>query len=69
MAGVGDDVGGRLEVGQDGVGAVPAQQLHGGQVGADQVERVVVGQSGVVVLQLLEGLRPVGGGQERELAS
>ena len=45
VAGVGDDVGlVRLEVLQGGAGAVPAEHQRGGQVGADQQERVVAGQ-------------------------
>ncbi|MFZ0189980.1 MAG: APC family permease [Streptosporangiaceae bacterium] len=45
VAGVGDDVGPvRLEVLQGGAGAVPAEHQRGGQVGADQQERVVAGQ-------------------------
>ena len=45
VAGVGDDVGlVRLEVLQGGAGAVPAEHQRGGQVGADQEERVVAGQ-------------------------
>jgi amino acid efflux transporter len=45
VAGVGDDVGlVRLEVLQGGAGAVPAEHQRGGQVGADQEERVVTGQ-------------------------
>ena len=45
VAGVGDDVGlARLEVVQGGAGAVPAEHQRGGQVGADQEERVVTGQ-------------------------
>jgi amino acid efflux transporter len=45
VAGVGDDVGlVRLKVFQGGAGTVPAQHQHGGQVGADQEERVVAGQ-------------------------
>jgi hypothetical protein len=45
VAGVGDDVGlVRLEVLQGGAGAVPGEHQRGGQVGADQEERVVTGQ-------------------------
>jgi amino acid efflux transporter len=45
VAGVGDDVGlVWLEVLQGGAGAVPAEHERGGQVGADQQERVVTGQ-------------------------
>src|SRR5580704_5803731 len=45
VAGVGDEVGlVRLEVLQGGAGAVPAEHHRGGQVGADQQERVVTGQ-------------------------
>ena len=45
VAGVGDDVGlVRLEVLQGGAGAVPAEHQRGGQVRADQQERVVTGQ-------------------------
>jgi len=45
VAGVGDDVGlVRLEVLQGGAGTVPAEHQRGGQVGADQQERVVTGQ-------------------------
>jgi hypothetical protein len=45
VAGVGDDVGlVRLEVLQGGAGAVPAEHQRGGQVGADQEERIVTGQ-------------------------
>jgi amino acid efflux transporter len=45
VAGVGDDVGlVRLERLQGGAGPVPAQHQRGGQVGADQEERVVAGQ-------------------------
>jgi amino acid efflux transporter len=45
VAGVGDDVGlVWLEVLQGGAGAVPAQHQRGGQVGADQEERVVARQ-------------------------
>jgi amino acid efflux transporter len=45
VAGVGDDVGlVRLEVLQGGACAVPAEHQRGGQVGADQEERVVAGQ-------------------------
>jgi amino acid efflux transporter len=45
VADVGDDVGlVRLEVFQGGAGAVPAEHQRGGQVGADQEERVVAGQ-------------------------
>jgi amino acid efflux transporter len=45
VAGVGDDVGlVRLEVLQGGARAVPAEHQRGGQVGADQQERVVAGQ-------------------------
>ena len=60
VAGVGQHVGGRLELGEPGVPAVPAQQQHRGervQVGADQVERVVAGQCVRVFVQFLEGLR------------
>ena len=45
VTGVGDDVGlVRLEVLQGGAGAVPAEHQRGGQLGADQEERVVAGQ-------------------------
>jgi amino acid efflux transporter len=45
VAGVGDDVGlVRLEVLQGGASAVPAEHQRGGQLGADQEERVVAGQ-------------------------
>jgi amino acid efflux transporter len=45
VAGVGDDVGlVRREVLQGGAGTVPAQHQRGGQVGADQQERVIAGQ-------------------------
>ena len=45
VAGVGDDVGLiRLESLQGGAGTVPAQHQRGGQVGADQQERVIAGQ-------------------------
>jgi Amino acid permease len=45
VAGVGDDVSlVRFEVLQGGAGAVPAEHQCGGQVGADQQERVVAGQ-------------------------
>jgi len=45
VAGVGDDVGlVRFEVLQGGAGAVPAEHQRGGQVRADQQERVVTGQ-------------------------
>lgn len=45
VAGVGDDVGlVRFEVLQGGAGAVPAEHQRGGQVCADQQERVVTGQ-------------------------
>jgi amino acid efflux transporter len=45
VADVGDDVGlVRLEVLQGGAGAVPAEHQRGGQVGADQEERVVADQ-------------------------
>jgi hypothetical protein len=45
VAGVGDDVGlVRLEVLQSGAGTVPAQHQRGGQIGADQEERVIAGQ-------------------------
>jgi hypothetical protein len=69
VAGVGDEVGARPEVFESGSGAVPAEHEHGGRVGADQEERVEVGQGGVVLLQLLEGLLSVGGREQRELAS
>jgi amino acid efflux transporter len=45
VAGVGDDVGlVRLEVLQGGAGAVPAEHQRGGEIGADQEERIVAGQ-------------------------
>jgi len=50
MAGVGDHVGGRLEVRQGGVLAIPAQHQRCGQVGADQEERVVASQGAEVLM-------------------
>jgi amino acid efflux transporter len=45
VADVGDDVGlVRLEVLQGGAGAVPAEHQRGGEIGADQEERIVAGQ-------------------------
>jgi hypothetical protein len=68
VPGVGDDVRGRPEVFEGGVFAVPAQHQRvggRGEVGADQEEGVVLGQGGVVVVQVLQGLRPFGGRAER----
>jgi amino acid efflux transporter len=50
MAGVGDHVGGRPEVLQGGMLAVPAQHQRRGQVGADQEERVVAGQGAEILV-------------------
>ena len=69
VAGVGQHVGGRFELGQVGGDAVPAEQQHRGEVGADQVERVVAGQGFRGLVQLLESLLPLGRGAQREFAA
>jgi len=68
VAGVGDDVGSRSEGFEGGVFAVPAQHQRvggWGEVGADQEEGVVVGQGGVVVVQVLQGHGSFSGRAER----
>jgi hypothetical protein len=69
VAGVADEVGTPIQALQGRVRAVPAQHLRSAQVRADQDERVVAGQGGRVVQQLLEGPVAVRGGEERELAA
>ena len=69
VAGVGQHVGGRFELGQVGGDAVPAEHQHRGEVGADQVERVVAGQGFRGLVQLLESLLPLGRGAQREFAA
>ena len=69
MAGVGQYVGGRFELGQVGFDAVPAEQQHRGEIRADQVERVVAGQGSRGLVQLLEGRLALGRGAQRQLAA
>jgi hypothetical protein len=61
-------VGAGLKVLEDGAAAVPGQRQHCGQVGADQDERVVAGQDGLLPGQLAQGLMAVDRRAQRELA-
>jgi hypothetical protein len=72
VAGVGEHVGSRIELGELRGPAIPAEQQHRGegvQVGADQVERVVAGQHAGVGMQFPEGLESLGRRAQRELTA
>ncbi len=65
VAGVGDDVGARVQGLPGGLGAVPAQHRGPVLVGADQEERVVAGQGGMISVQLGQRGVALGGRAQR----
>ena len=69
VAGVGQHVRARPQLGQARLPAVPAQHHDRAPVRADEVERVVPGQGVPVFVQLGQGARTLGGRAQRQVAA